>query len=162
MALTAPAIAPTSYTCLLPAYTNASWPVTLYRPTGQWGTPEYLSRLGVLMLTYIGASRSRTHATTQHHSPGCAIFNSRFLSHYLFSVPFSLWARQRVNIGPTHCHKSTERTIMNCFNLFNLISKFWNARIFRIRPVSSFAHDKVFERATCRLLQGPSRLQRRS
>ncbi len=42
-----------------------------------------------------------THAgLTQHHAQGCTISNSSFRPHYLSvaSVPFSLWARQRVTL----------------------------------------------------------------
>ncbi len=37
---------------MLSAYANAPSPVTLYRPTGQWGAPEQLSRLDDLVQTH--------------------------------------------------------------------------------------------------------------
>ncbi len=62
---TAPASTSTAYASrMVPAYSNAPWPVTLsHRHTGQWDAPEHSWRQGGSRQRHIGPSRLHTHAS---------------------------------------------------------------------------------------------------
>ncbi len=92
---TAPASTPTAYSSrMVPAYSNAPWPVTMSNPTGQWDAPKHSSRLGGLMQRHTAARPDWTR------TPPCSIIRKVVTFQYIIPTHWiRLWPAWPFDLG---------------------------------------------------------------